>query len=251
MKEYHKKLQTILTRYDELVKKCLKGYNATENTPFYEIVFSNILKRHCVNISAINTLLFKNHENHYVKMPIALIMRSLLLDNITFLYFNAKLENYDEQKFKMEFARLNKESVKEYNDFVNQQKKTEKEKLNKILIKSFPENFKKDEKQQFNEKIKSLGAKEMFNTINKIYSAEFIKNLNKSSYYNYLFYSKYDHFSMKSIHIIEYPLPYEFDKLIVSSYNVLQVDEWILKKLKIETNKIEELGSIIEQFKDF
>ena len=230
------KLRELLSDFKTLTKRTLTDFNGQKSPNYYKIVYQNLLQRIYIGIDAIDTLFDKFNHNKYFKYPIAIQMRTCILDCITIAYLSLFIDKKNQTKFKEQVSRLNHPVARELNDEIEEMIKNGnwgyKEHF-KLASSHFPANF-------------TTGTKIKLKKMKELKPGEMVKELRGSPlewysgiYKLYRHYSKYEHYGTISKTLLEFDAEYEFDKLTFSTYYVFQAAYMAMQFMEVDKNEIE------------
>jgi hypothetical protein len=173
----------------------LKSSHASDDR--FMVLAMNVIERYYIGILSIQKVIkeFKFYQG--IKLPIALIIRSLLLDLITIEYLS---ENNNQGKFTSALGRVNYKAAYDTNKHCEESIRDGKlnpedvDDYRNFIAELYPENFiRRNESTKFNNKIRPIKPIEM---------AMFLKDVKYryggDAYKHYLHYSNYAHFSGNS-----------------------------------------------------
>jgi len=233
------KLRELFTEFIKLTKETLTEYNQHENPEYFQIIYQNLLQRLYIGISAIDTLFDKFNSNKYFKYPIAIQMRTCILDSITIAYLAMFIDKQNPNKFNEEVIRLNHPVARELNDEIAKMIKegnSEYKKHLELAAFNFPYNFIDGQKLKKIQELKPRGmVKSLQGTPLEWYG---------EIYKLYQHYSKYEHFGTVSKTLLEFDIEFELDKLTFSTFYILQAANMTMQFMEVDTVKIEKMKNL-------
>jgi hypothetical protein len=239
------KLREIFNEFVALTKEVLTEFNYQKKPDYHQVVYQNLLQRLYIGVSAIDTLFDTFNKNKYFKYPIAIQMRTCILDCITIAYLTLFIE--DRNEFREQVVKLNHPVAREINDQIQELIKKDKSDYKKhfeLAALHFPENFTNANKIKL-KKIKELKPGCMANALNGTPLEFYIE-----AYKLYKHYSKYEHFGTFSKTLLELNSEIDFDKFTFSTYFILQASLLSMKNINVETTKLREMQNIIDKIKE-
>ncbi|MDE0471419.1 MAG: hypothetical protein OXH57_05715 [Ekhidna sp.] len=242
-----KKLRELFLGFMSLAKETLTEYNHHKNPDYYQIVYQNLFQRLYIGISAIETLFDKFNRNRYFKYPIAIQMRTCILDSITIAYLALFIDKKNQNKFKEQVIKLNHPVARELNDEIEEMIKKDKSEYKKHLERAefhFPDNFTNGQRIKL-KKIQELKPRGMAKAL-KGTPLEWYGEIYKL----YQHYSKYEHFGTVSKTLIEFDAEFEFDNLTFSTFYVLQAAYMTMKFMEVDTVKIEKMRKLRDKIRE-
>lgn len=235
------KLRELFTDFVSLTKEILTEFNSEVNPEFHRKIYQNLLQRLYIGICAIETLMVPFERNKYYKYPIAIQMRTCILDSITIAYLALFIDKKNQNKFKEQVTRLNHPIARELNEEIEEMIKNGNSKYKehfKLASFHFPDNFTNGQKIKL-KKIAEIKpgkmAKELKGTPLDWYA---------EIYGLYRHYSKYEHYGTVSKTLLEFDTEYEFDKLTFSSYYIFQAAYMAMQFMEVDKSKIEKMKLI-------
>jgi hypothetical protein len=239
------KLRELFSEFIPLAQATLIDYSTQSNPDFHKIIFQNLLQRLYLGISAIDTLFDKFNQNKYFKYPIAIQMRTCILDSITIAYLSLFIDKQNQTKFREQVSKLNHPVARELNDEINEMIKNgdlEYDKHFKLASFHFPDNFTNEARIKL-KKIKELKPNEMVKSLSEI-PIEWYSKFYGDMYKLYKHYSKYEHYSTISKNLIEFDTEYEFDKFTYSTFYIFHGAYMAMQLMEVGSEKIEKMRLI-------
>lgn len=241
------KLRKLLSEFMSLARETLTDYNNQNNPDFHKIVYQNLFQRLYIGLNAIDTLFDKFNRNSYFKYPIAILMRTCILDSITIAYLALFIDKQNQARFKEQVTRLNHPAARELNDEIEEMIKNGdlgyKEHF-KFAALHFPDNFTNGQKIKL-KKIQQLEPGEMVKFLGGT-PLEWYGDI----YKQYRHYSKYEHYSTTSKTLLEFDTEYDFDKLTFSTYYILQAAYMAMQFMEVDKKKIEKMKLLRDKIID-
>lgn len=238
------KLRELFSEFMTLAKEVLTEYNYHKNPDYYQIVYQNLLQRIYIGVSAIDTLFDKFNRNKYFKYPIAIQMRTCILDSITIAYLALFIDKKNQNKFREQVIRLNHPVARELNDEIEEMIKKDKSEYKKhfeLAAFHFPDNFTNGQKIKL-KKIQELKPGGMANAL-KGTPFEWYQEVYKL----YKHYSKYEHYGTVSKKLLEFDAEFEFDKLTLSTSYILHAANITMQFMEVDTERIEKMKNLSDR----
>jgi hypothetical protein len=234
-------LQELFSEFISLARDTLTDFNNQSNPDFYKIVYQNLLQRLYLGISATDILFDEFRKNKYFKYPIAIQMRTCILDSITIAYLALFIDKQDGTKFREQVCKLNHPVAREINDEIIEMIKNGDSKYDehfKLALSYFPDSFTNEGGIKL-KKIKELKPSDMVKSLKGTPFEYYI-----DIYKLYKHYSKYEHYSSISKNLIEFDAEYEFDNFTLSTYFIFQAAYMTMQFMEIDKDKIEKMKFI-------
>lgn len=196
-----------------------------------------------LSIKAINILFDEFNRNVTFKFALAAQIRVGLLDSLTIGYLSLFLK--DEQSFQTQLARLNRSVALEFSNEIEEhiksgeKSKPEIDQLWKELKLIFPYNFTKSPNITIRKDIKDLKPSDMYLILKESERSWFT-----DVYPLYQYYSKYTHFGGTSKTMMDFDPEYDFEKLVISSYYVIEGSRLAYHIMQVESNDISTLVDV-------
>lgn len=225
----------------------LNNFNNKKDIKDYQVIYQNLLQRIYINIIAVDTLFDKFNKNTYIKFPMAIIMRTCISDSIIVAYFASILDKQGTNNFKEQIIKLNHPFAREINEEIEEMIKYGDPKYKEyfeLAASYLPGNFTKGRKIKL-KKIQELEPKGMVKAL-KGTQLEWYSEIYKL----YQYYSKYEHYGMVSKRLIEFNTEFEFDKIVFSSYYILQAAFMAMQFLDVGIEKIGKMEDLRDRIVD-
>lgn len=161
-------LKALQEDYIILIKGCLFEFNKETNPPLYKTVYQNLLQRLYYSIKASTVLMQLFNKDKNYKLPVALQLRTGLLDCITLIYLSQFVDSKDESKFQNAFDVLNFPTCREWSKEITSKnlKKKDLESQFNLAKSHFPNHFiEENGKIILNNCFKELKPNEMIKSI--------------------------------------------------------------------------------------
>jgi len=234
-------LRKLFSEFISLARDILTDFNNQSNPDFHKIVYQNLLQRLYLGISAIDILFDKFLKNKYFKYPIAIQMRTCILDSITIAYLALFIDKQNDTKFREQVCKLNHPLAREINDEIIEKIKNRDSKYDensKLALSYFSDNFTNEGGIKL-KKVKELKPSDMVKSL-KGTPLEWYSDIYKL----YKHYSKYEHYNSISKNLIEFDVEYEFDNFTFSTAFIFQAAYMTMQFMEIDKEKIEKMKLI-------
>lgn len=239
------KLRELYLEFISLAQATLIDFSTQGNPDFHKIIYQNLLQRLYLGISAIDTLFDKFKGNRYYKYPIAIQMRTCILDSLTIAYLALFIDKRNQTKFKEQVWKLNYPVARELNYEITEMiKNGDPEFKNHFKLASlhFPDNFTDEGKlKKISETRPSDMAKALKGTPLEWYS---------DVYKLYKHYSMYEHYNSVSKTLLEFNEEYEFDKFTFSTFFIFQAAYMAMQFMEVDKSNIEKIKLIRDKIID-
>lgn len=249
------RMETSLKTIIQFTQKLLNDSEGKQIEYEYQRVLHNLIQRFHLNFVTIHNSWKEYSKNSKFKYPFYLLLRSLLSDFIIMLYlvdglsFDKKNKRIDETGFKRRFIEISNSyftKVQRELRALIADKKISAKQMKKFLDKErefYPEQFEQGEKPV----VKQMNDLSVGVMIKKLKGSKLKKFT--SIYYHYVYFSQYEHFTVKTEDLNRNERNEEFENFTYVIGYLLVGLNMIIAKIGFDKKYIAELDKISDDFK--